>query len=485
MKLSKIISAVNAIEVSGFSEREIEGVTSDSREKLKNSVFIAVKGLTSDGALFSHDAVTCGAVAVVYETEIPKKISGITYIKVENTREIQSVIASLVYDEPSSKLNLAGVTGTNGKTSFAYIYRHILVQNGIKCGMLGTTEYDLGKRKFTPSRTTPDAVFLQRYLHEMVNSKLTDAVMEVSSHAISLERVRGVFFNTGVFTNLTMDHLDFHKTIGEYAQVKSKLFCEHLKEGAVSVINADDNYTNIMKEAAKSEVKTFSHKDRNASLFIEDVEYNKEGLEITYILDGDSFMIKTNLNGRFQAENIAAAVLCALERKISLKDIIRSFKKDIYIPGRMETVYNGNFKVIIDYAHTPDALENTLRTINEFKKKRVITVFGCGGNRDREKRELMGKIASKMSDSVIVTTDNPRYEDPGKIIEGIVSGMAGYEYKIIADRKKAIEEAIASAGEDDIVLIAGKGHEDYQERCGVKYPFSDSDTARKITGSTE
>ena len=485
MKLSRIISAVNAIEVSGFFEREIEGVTSDSREKLKNSLFIAVKGLTSDGALYSQDAVACGATAVVYETEIPKKIGGITYIKVKNSREIQSVIASLVYDEPAAKLNIAGVTGTNGKTSFSYIYRHILVQNGIKCGMLGTTEYDLGKRKFTPSRTTPDAVFLQRYLHEMVDSKLTDAVMEVSSHAISLERVRSVFFNTAVFTNLTVDHLDFHKTIGEYAEIKSKLFSEHLKEDAVSVINADDAYSNIMKEAALNSVKTYSAKDNDASLFINKVEYNREGIEITCVLDGESFNIKTNLNGRFQAENIAAAVLCALERKISLKDIVKSFEKDIYIPGRMETVYNGNFRVIIDYAHTPDALENTLKAINEFKKKRVITIFGCGGDRDTEKRKSMGRIASVLSDSVIVTSDNPRYEDPDKIIEGIVSGMTGGEYKITADRKKAIEEAIASAGEDDIVLIAGKGHENYQERGGVKYPFSDSDTVRKITGSTE
>lgn len=485
MKLSRIISAVGPIEVSGFSEREIEGVTSDSREKLKNSIFIAVKGLTSDGALYSQDAVTCGATAVVYETEIPKMMSGITYIKVKSAREIQSVIASLVYEEPASKLNLVGVTGTNGKTSFAYIYRHILTQNGIKCGLIGTTEYDLGERKFTPSRTTPDAVFLQRYLHEMVNSKLTDAVMEVSSHALALERVRGVAFDTAVFTNLTIDHLDFHNTIGEYAEVKSKLFSEHLRSGALSVISADDTYSGLMKEAAQNEIMTFSRKDREASLFIEGVEYVNDGIEVTYIFKGGSFNIKTNLNGSFQAENIAAAVLCAMHRKISLKNIIKAFEKEIYIPGRMETVYNGKFRVIIDYAHTPDALENTLRTINEFKKKRVITVFGCGGDRDKEKRSIMGRTASVMSDSVIVTSDNPRYEDPDKIIGDIVSGMKGAEYKIIADRKKAIAEAIGSADEGDIVLIAGKGHENYQEKDGVKYPFSDSATVTKITGTVE
>lgn len=485
MKLSRIISALGTVEISGFSEREIEGVTSDSREKLKNSVFIAVKGLTSDGAAYSHDAVTCGATAVVYETEIPKKISGITYIKVKNAREIQSLIASLVYEEPASKLNLVGVTGTNGKTSFAYIYRHILAQNGINCGLLGTTEYDLGKRKFTPSRTTPDAVYLQRYLHEMAESKLTDAVMEVSSHALALARVRGVYFNTAVFTNLTLDHLDFHKTVGEYAEVKSKLFSGHLKEGALSVINADDTYSNLMKDAAKYEVMTFSHKDKNAGLFIQNVEYFKEGIEISFIYCGESFKIRTNLNGRFQAENIAAAVLCAAERKISLKNIIKSFGANINIPGRMETVYNNEFRVIVDYAHTPDALENTLRSINEFKGNRVITVFGCGGDRDTEKRSVMGKIASDMSDSVIVTSDNPRYEDPDKIISDIVSGISGREFKIIPDRKKAIEEAISAAVKNDIVLIAGKGHEDYQEKGGVKYPFSDSDTVRKITGSNE
>lgn len=484
MKLGRIISAIEPVEISGFSEREIEGVTSDSREKLENSIFIAVKGLTSDGALFAQDAVSCGAKAVVYETEIQKKMAGITYIKVDNTREIQSLIASLVYEEPAAKLNLVGVTGTNGKTSFAYIYRHILRENGIKCGLLGTTEYDLGKRKFTPSRTTPDAVFLQRYLHEMVSSKLADAVMEVSSHAIALERVRGLSFDAAVFTNLTIDHLDFHKTIGEYANVKSKLFSQHLKEDALSVINSDDTYSDIMKEAAKNKVRTFSRKNRDASLFIGDVDYKNDGIETEYILDGNSFKIRTNLNGRFQAENIGAAVLCALHRKISLKNIIKAFEKEIYIPGRMETVYSGKFRVIIDYAHTPDALENTLRTINEFKKKRLITVFGCGGDRDTEKRAIMGRTASVMSDSVIVTSDNPRYEDPDKIIEEIVGGMKGTEYKIIPDRKNAITEAISLAGEDDIVLIAGKGHENYQEKNGVKYPFSDSETVRKITGTT-
>ncbi|MFO7810753.1 MAG: UDP-N-acetylmuramoyl-L-alanyl-D-glutamate--2,6-diaminopimelate ligase [Candidatus Delongbacteria bacterium] len=479
MKLSSIIANIPVIDVKNFAEKDISGVTSDSREKIPFSVFVAVKGLTGDGAEFSKDAVGNGAVAVVYETEISEMIEGVTYIKVNNTRSLQSEIAAMVYNHPSEELDITAVTGTNGKTSFAYIYRHILKDNNIKCGMIGTTEYDLGSVKFVPVRTTPDAVFLQRHLSQMKDSKLSDAVMEVSSHALVLQRVKKVKFRTAVFTNLTRDHLDFHKNMDEYADAKAELFSKYLKKNGVSVINADDPYAQKMIKAAPYKVLTFSQRDNNSDLYIKNISYNKY-MEIEFVLDKEPFLVKTKLKGSFQAMNIAPAILCALQKKIPLTNIIRSLAKDIIIPGRMETVYRKEFTVIVDYAHTPDALRSTIRALKATGRGRVITVFGCGGNRDTEKRELMGNIASENSDIAIVTSDNPRYEDNDSIIKDIIKKIEKDNYIVIPDRKKAIEKAVRSAKKDDIVLIAGKGHEDYQEINGVKYPFSDIKAAGSI-----
>ncbi len=254
MRLSRLLKEIECTEIENFSDCEITDVFSDSREKFKNSLFIAVKGLMSDGAEFASDAVESGACVVIYETDIQRKFPGVTYIKVKDTRVIQSKVAGLIYSCPAEKLHLTGITGTNGKTSTAYIYRHILKHNKIKCGLLGTTEYDLGNRKFEPARTTPDAVFLQRYFREMRNSGLKHAVMEVSSHAISLKRIEEVFFDTAVFTNLTMDHLDYHGTMEEYSSTKAELFSAHLKNGGLSVINADDEYAGMMTQASPYEV---------------------------------------------------------------------------------------------------------------------------------------------------------------------------------------------------------------------------------------
>ncbi|HQO09139.1 MAG TPA: UDP-N-acetylmuramoyl-L-alanyl-D-glutamate--2,6-diaminopimelate ligase [Clostridiales bacterium] len=473
MKLSVLLDRIKYSDVQNYKDQEIGHVISDSREKFRNSLFIAVKGLTSDGAEFASDAVNSGAVAVIYETEITKMLPGIVYIKVENARLIQSLAAGLVYGEPSKKINLTGITGTNGKTSSAYIYRHILNNNNIKCCLLGTTEYDLGKRIFTPVRTTPDAVFLQRYFKEIADSGAKHAVMEVSSHALSLNRVENISFDAAVFTNLTQDHLDFHHTMDEYANAKSSLFSKHLKKDGLSVINADDKYSGMMKRSAAYAVRTFAEKDNLADLKVKSIEYCPAGMEIIYQYGRTTFAVRTNITGRFQAMNIAGAILCALSAGLDTEDIIRAFKRPLFIPGRMEKVYEDNFSVIIDYAHTPDALERAINTIIEFKKGKLITVFGCGGNRDQEKRPLMGDISASLSDYTIITSDNPRDEDPEEIIKAIRSGIKNGKYEAISDRLEAIKKAIGIAGDDDIVLIAGKGHENYQEIKGVKYPFSD------------
>jgi len=484
MKLSVILNKIKYSDLKNFQDREIAHVISDSREKFKDSIFIAVKGLTSDGADFASDAVNSGAVAVIYETEIKKMLPGITYIKVENSRIIQSAVAGSVYSEPARKLNLTGITGTNGKTSTAYIYRHILQQNKIRCCLLGTTEYDLGRRYFIPSRTTPDAVFLQRYFKEIADSGIKHAVMEVSSHALSLNRVEDIMFDRAVFTNLTQDHLDFHKTMGEYADAKSTLFSKHLKQGGLSVINIDDPHSGIFINAAGYKVMTFSESGKAADLMIKKVSYYDEGMEIAYLCGNTEFAVKTNLNGRFQAFNSAAAILCALDLGLKAEDIVEAFKTPVYIPGRMEKVYDNKFQIIIDYAHTPDALERAIRTIREFKTGKLITVFGCGGNRDREKRPVMGRISSENSDLTIVTSDNPRDEDPDSIIKEITAGITSGSFEIESDRITAIKRSIELAEKGDVVLIAGKGHENYQEIKGVKYPYSDADVIKNLTGRT-
>ncbi|MBU4485430.1 MAG: UDP-N-acetylmuramoyl-L-alanyl-D-glutamate--2,6-diaminopimelate ligase [Candidatus Delongbacteria bacterium] len=483
MKLSEIISNIKCLEVHNFSERDIDHAVSDSREKFHNSIFIAVKGLTGDGAVFANDAINYGAIAVIYETEIRNMLSNIVYIKVENSRIIQSRIAGLIYSSPSEKLNLVGVTGTNGKTSFAYIYRHILEQNKERCCLLGTTEYDLGKRKFVPSRTTPDAVFLQRYFKEILSSGVSNTVMEVSSHALSLHRVEEVFFDTAVFTNLTRDHLDFHKKMDDYAIVKSKLFSKHLKNGGISVINKDDGYSEMMIKSAAYGVRTFSEKDRDTDLFIKNIEYLNDGMEIEYIYEGKPLRIRTNLNGKFQAYNIAAAILSAMNLNFSNEQIAGAMEKPLYIPGRMENIYHKDFRIIIDYAHSPDALERALKAIRDFKRGKLITVFGCGGNRDTEKRPIMGNIAAALSDFVILTSDNPRNEEPKAILDEIKKGIKKDNYEVITDRKTAIKRSIELAEKGDIVFIAGKGHETYQEIGGVKYPYSDAETVKLLLGN--
>ena len=470
-------------EIFNFNETEIDSVTSVSKERLLKSVFVAVKGIEGDGADYATEAVINGAKAVIYETEIKNMMDGITYIKVPDSRKAQSIAASLVYSKPSEKLDLTAVTGTNGKTSFAYIYRHILNNCDKKCGMIGTVEYDLGKRCLVPERTTPDAVFLQRHLNEMVVSGLNYAVLEVSSHSLALKRVLQTQFDSAVFTNLSEEHLDFHKDMNEYAEVKSDLFRSYMKPEGVSIINIDDEYSDLFIKACSGKVRTYSSRSKNSDLYIAGIVRTGQGQIIDYVHSGRVFRVKTNLSGDFQAYNIAASILCALEKGILFDQIVSALIEPVIIPGRMETVYKNSFEVIIDYAHTPDALKNTIESVKKNKKGRIITVFGCGGNRDQAKRSVMGRIAEELSDKVIVTSDNPRFEDQISITDDIIRELATKKIKIENDRRNAIKAAIESAQENDVVIIAGKGHECYQEINGVKYPFSDKEEVLKITGS--
>ena len=481
MKLSKIITNIKSEKIDNFKELNIFNVSSDSREKLENSIFVGVKGLSGDGADFADQAIENGALAVVYETAVKSMQKGIVYLKVADSRAVQSALAAMVYNYPAEKLKTIGVTGTNGKTSFAYILRHILNHNDAKCALLGTTEYDLGSRIITPTHTTPDAVFIHRYLKEMVESNCKFMVMEVSSHALSLGRVKGIKYDISVFTNLSQDHLDFHHNMGNYAQSKSHLFSDCTKKDGVSILNADDSYSTYFSGKCIGSKKFYSVlKNKDADLRVENFSYEERGLQIDFMYKGESKTISTNLFGDFQVYNVTAAVLTALEFGFELEAIGRALEKNIIIPGRLEYVETPRGLVFVDYAHTADALLKAICSLKGIPGKKITTIFGCGGDRDRSKRSEMGKVAVQNSDKVVVTSDNPRFEDPALIIKDVVEDLDGFQnYTVLESREKAIFNVLESCTDEDIILIAGKGHEIYQDVKGVKYPFSDKEVVLK------
>lgn len=481
MKLSKLLEHIVNVTVSGIfdSQMELANITSDSREKNINGIFVAVKGLNSDGALFAQQAINNGAKVVVSESCIMDKKDGICYIQVENSREIQGEIAARLYDFPGNKMQTIGITGTNGKTSFCYILRHILNNAGKKCGLFGNIEYDLGKEKVNPRLNTPEAIELQKCLSAMVGNSCTDMVMEVSSHGLALGRVNGLLFDRAVFSNLTQDHLDFHGNLQNYADSKALLFNRYLKKDGMAIINEDDGKADLFKSASVGKVLTYG-KSKASDLFILNYTYNQRGLVVDYNYQGEKFSIVSNLEGSFQVYNLTAAVLTALSYGISINQIQVALSTDLTIPGRLEQINCGMFTIFVDYAHTPDAMEKAIAALKDLSYSKLTVVFGCGGNRDKTKRAIMGKMACSMADSVILTSDNPRTEEPLEIIRDIVSGLAGYNnYRIIENRETAIHSAMNSAIENEIILIAGKGHENYQEIKGIKHPFSDQQEVLK------
>lgn len=479
MKLSDILKNIDYIELDNMSDYSINHVFIDSREKLESSIFIGIKGFSVDGAKFADAAITNGAVAVVYETDIDKKKDNVVYIKVADTRKAAGVIASQVY-QSSYDLKVIGITGTNGKTSTAYIIRHILSNIG-GCGMLGTVEYDLGDRKIVPTHTTPESVYVFRYLKEIDSSDCKYAVMEVSSHALSLNRVENLEFDVTALTNISQDHLDFHKTMDNYIAAKSKLFTDHVKEEGISIINIDDDNSDKFTSKIDSGLITISRKNSNADYYAPNYNVSDRGIELNFIHRDKNYTFKTNVFGDFQVYNLLCAVAICNQLGVKMEDIEKALEADFVIPGRLEKVNRKGYNVFVDYAHTPDALEKAIESLKSSCKGEFITLFGCGGDRDSEKRPLMGEIAEKLSDKIIVTSDNPRTEPAGKIIEDILAGIKNREKAIIVEnRREAIEVGVDMLSKDDYLLIAGKGHEEYQEICGVKLHFSDKETALKV-----
>ncbi len=449
-----------------------EGITHRSAEVSEGYIFFALRGRKHDGHDFVGEALARGALAAVVE----KGAEGDRVIRVPSTRMALAESAHTFFGRPSERLSVIGVTGTNGKTSTVYLIEKILRRAGFRPGSIGTLGYRFGDRTFGEGRTTPDAVVWHGTLKGMLESGATHVVAEVSSHALDQFRVWGTAFEAVIFTNLTRDHLDYHRTMEDYFRAKERLFTEYSYR--LALVNTDDPYGKRLADTLGPRAVTYG---REGDMRIEGFETDFGGSEIRLLYRGKRYRFRTPLIGDFQAYNIASAVLCALEMGVE-EEVIGEALAQARVPGRFE-IYSSSddFLVVVDYAHTPDAVENVLRTVRKLARRRVITVFGAGGDRDREKRPMMGESAERWSDLIFVTSDNPRSEDPARIAEDIVRGIRNRGKVVVElDRKRAIERALEIAGRGDVVAVLGKGHENFQEVKGVKYPFSDSEVIMSV-----
>jgi len=494
MKLSQLIKGMDIINLSADATGDVSTLCYAADKCENSSMFVAVRGLAHDGHDFIADAVNRGARYIVHEKDIQIP-SGVIAIKVMSSRRALGVLAKNYFGDPSARLCLVGVTGTNGKTTTTYILESILAQAGFKCGVLGTVNYRYNNKIYPAPNTTPESYEMQKILRTMADEGVTHVIAEVSSHAIDLKRVDDCDFDLGVFTNLTHEHLDYHLTMENYFQAKKRFFAEVLPQSKKAhpqkmIINSDDKWGQIILKDVALPALTYGVEKNNA-VKAASYELSLSGIKANINLVGETISIQTSLVGKFNIYNILAAAAAAKALQIP-KALIKSGIENLsYVPGRLERIDSSfGFTVLIDYAHKPDALKQVLQNLAEFKKKRIITVFGCGGNRDTGKRPLMGEAATFYSDLTIVTSDNPRLEDPLMIIAAIEKGIDGNKikkvdtnhlsahrdahcYTVIPDRRKAIETAIMEAEPKDIVLIAGKGHEDYQILGTKKISFDD------------
>ena len=483
MQLKTLAGAIPVRQVIGPLDRAVESIAYDSRRVQRNGLFVALRGEKNDGHEFIGQAIENGASVIVAERE--EKNPRATCLLVENTRPALADLAATFYGLPARRLKLAAVTGTNGKTTTTFLIKHICEKAGLRCGLIGTVRYEIGERVLPAARTTPESLDLQELLAQIANAGCRAAAMEVSSHALTQERVRGLEWDVAVFTNLTQDHLDYHGTMENYFESKAKLFVQlaqqQKKRKPVAVVNMDDHYGEQLldKIGKKISVITFGmgvRADFRAS------NYRMEFGGTSYQLDarGKSYLVRLPLIGRFNVANSMAALAAANALGLNLREAVLSLGKSPQVPGRLEMVpAKRKFQVFVDYAHTPDALLNVLKTLRQLEPGRLIVVFGCGGDRDRQKRPLMGRIADQNADYSIITSDNPRKEDPNAILSEIEKGFGSDRYEKVAGRAEAIARAIALAQPRDIILIAGKGHETYQEFVDHTVPFDDIQVARR------
>ena len=476
MILEVLLNRIPVLEISGSKTLEISEIVFDSRKAVENSLYVALKGTVSDGHSFINAAIEKGAKAIVCEVLPENSKADITYIQVKDASKTLGQLASNFYGNPSEKLNLIGITGTNGKTSVTTLLFDIFKNLGFKSALISTVEYRIADEIIPSTHTTPDIVRLNQMLANAVEMGCEYAFMEVSSHGIHQNRTEGLNFKIAGFTNITHDHLDYHKTFSEYIKTKKRFFDE-LNPEAIAITNIDDKNGTVMLQNTKATQKTYALKTM-ADYHGRILEADFNGMLLNF--GGKEFW--TTLTGKFNVYNMLLAYAVAIESGFHEEDVLKAMSQLKRVKGRFETLKSDSgIFFVIDYAHTPDALENILDSINDIRTKneRLITIFGCGGDRDQAKRPEMGKIATRKSTLAIITSDNPRTEDPAAIIKEIEAGVEPQnfsKYTSIPDRKEAMKMAIKFAEPKDIILVAGKGHEDYQEINGVKHHFDDKET---------
>ncbi|MEA1927611.1 MAG: UDP-N-acetylmuramoyl-L-alanyl-D-glutamate--2,6-diaminopimelate ligase [Candidatus Auribacterota bacterium] len=487
MKLDRLIIKLNPEEVVGKTSVEIRGVASDSRHIHPGYLFVAISGRRLNGEDFITEARDRGAVGIVLREFSSSVNSNLAQVKVARPRRALSLIANELYSHPADSMKMIGVTGTNGKTTVTHLARAVFEEAGFSTGLIGTNYYGIGEMRLPAELTTPAPPQLQELLSRMKRQATSRVIMEVSSHAIAQHRLAGIEFQAAVFTNLTRDHLDYHRTMEEYGSVKTGFFRD-LARGKIpsaakkAIINIDDPLSRKIIPELGVPVMTYGV-NTPADLQALKINLSRSGSSFTLCWDNSNYPVRIPLPGRHNIYNVLAVIGLGLNEGIDLPEILNSLAGAQGIKGRLEPVDTGaDYDLFIDYAHTPDGMENVLGALRELRYRRIIIVFGCGGDRDRTKRPLMGEVAARLADTVIVTSDNPRSEDPEKIIEDIFRGIprADKEASAIPDRREAIEEACRRAGSGDVVLIAGKGHEERQIFRDHIIPFSDREEAKRI-----
>ncbi|UTR04854.1 UDP-N-acetylmuramoyl-L-alanyl-D-glutamate--2,6-diaminopimelate ligase [Alkalihalobacillus sp. LMS6] len=479
MKLEELLHQIRGIKIAEEKEAaiEIDHLEMDSREVRAKTLFFCINGYTVDGHDFAKSAYDNGAVAIIAEKELDLPIP---VFVVRDTKRVMAQLANRFYDNPTKKLQLIGVTGTNGKTSVTHILDQLFRQEQRTTGLIGTMYTKVGDEVIETKNTTPESLVLQQRFQAMVDQKVDTALMEVSSHALHLGRVRGCDFDIAIFTNLSPDHIDYHQTMDHYMYAKSLLFSQlgNTYDGKTAIFNSDDQVADQLIQMTTADIITYGIK-KPADIMASDVRIESNGTTFTLTVFGESVEIKMSLIGLFNVYNVLAAVSAAYVSGFSLSSIQKGLAHISGIAGRFEPIDSGqDFAVIVDYAHTPDSLENVLKTVQDFASNKVRVVVGCGGDRDKSKRPVMGEIAVRYADETIFTSDNPRTENPSMILQDMTAGLDRDQYRLIEDRTEAIHYAMNQAEKNDIIVIAGKGHETYQEIGRNRTYFDDREVAR-------
>ncbi|MGG1575777.1 UDP-N-acetylmuramoyl-L-alanyl-D-glutamate--2,6-diaminopimelate ligase [Fictibacillus sp. NRS-1165] len=487
MELKTLVNHLLNYKTDHETNVEITSIEMDSRAARPGSLFVCIKGYTVDGHDYAEQAVRNGAAAVLAEKHLPG-MDSVPVIIVNDTKRAMAVLANVFYGYPTNKLHLIGVTGTNGKTTTAHLIEQVFSDAGKRTGMIGTIDMKINGVSHKVTNTTPESLFLQKAFKEMIDQGVESAVMEVSSHALDMGRVRGCDYDIAVFTNFTQDHLDYHKDMETYLRAKGLLFAQLGNTYAgnkekIAILNRDDEASKEFEKMTAAQILTYGI-EQKSDIMAKDIKVTGKGTSFTLVTPLEERPVSLKLVGKFSVYNVLAAISATLLSGIPIDSIIKTMENVKGVPGRFETVDAGqSFTVIVDYAHTPDSLENALTTVKEFAVGKVISVVGCGGDRDKTKRPLMAKIAAENSDVAIFTSDNPRTEDPLAILEDMKAGVQDYEYIIKPDRKDAIVHAIEIAEDNDIILIAGKGHETYQIIGKNVLDFDDRKVAAEAIGA--